>query len=259
MKKPIDNLSYDVVSHFREPRAVTDRRVNEMYHGNDRMITEVGYTQSQYNELYKYVMDIDPSASKGRSISEFRGRGIAACIMLLVCIHLQAITVDGAIVDAICEKCKLLIQSVRDSKRTTTYAAMIFTTAVSPNVIERILNSQVGIRQSNRQQVRAGPAMSAIQEAQSSTDDEYHIPVSESEDDVVGIVHLLKQPSKTKTSGSAASSSQGKGKSKQGGKTRKSMLRTRRRHKKQIQVTRNKKQTRNLKVKNKRRYTRRHS
>ena len=256
MKRPVDNLSYDVVSHFREPRAVTDRRVHEMYHGNDRMITEVGYTQSQYNELYKYVMDIDPSASKGRSISEFRGRGIAACIMLLVCIDVQAITVDGVIVDAICKKCESLIQSVKDPKRTATYAAMIFTTtAVSQSdkhissVIERILNSQVGIRQSNRQQVRGGPAaaMSAIREEDPSSDEEID------SDNGAGVGQSQRLLGKSLKSNSS------KPNSAKGGKTRKPMMRTRRKHKKRIQVTRNKKQTRILKVKNKRRYTRRHS
>ena len=262
MKRPVDNLSYDVVSHFRDPRAVTDRRVHEMYHGNDGMMTEVGYTQSQYNELYKYVMDIDPNASKGRSIAEHRGRGIASCIMLLVCIHSQAITVDGVIVDAICEKCESLIQSVKDPQRTATYAAMIFTTtAVSKAdkhisiVIERILNSQLGIRQSSRQQVRGGPAMPAAAAAAAMSAIREEDPSSDEEIDSDNGAGVGQSQSLL---GKSLKSISSKPNSKKGGKPRKPMMRTRRKHKKRIQVTRNKKQTRNLKVKNKRRYTRRH-
>jgi hypothetical protein len=181
--------------------------------------------------------------------------------LLLDCIKLNAIKVPDVGVKEICGKCELLIQRVTEPGRTIPYAGLIFVTAASNqadnhigNVIERVFNPKQGIRQSSR--VRAGPAMSAIQEAQSSTDDEYYSPVSESED--VGIAHLIR-PSKPSGAAASALSSQGKGKSKKGGKTRKPILRTRRRHKTQIQVkfARNTKQTRNLKVKTKRRYTRR--
>ena len=281
-----DSLAYDVASHFRESCEETGQRVRMTYQSSSRddeleqMVSELVLTQCRYNQLYMYVTSFDPSASRASSISEERGREMAACILLMECIHRDAIMVPN--IRAICDKCQTLISHITDRDRTATAASILFVTGSSPDenrissVIARVIDRAQGVRQSGRRPTRrhAAPAMPAIDEGielqempSSRTGSEgtelQELPHrdyesdSDAQDDTAGIAHLLRP---SKTSGAAASSSQGKGKSKKGGNPRKSMLRrTRRRHKKQIQVkcARNKKQTRNLKVKNKRAFTRR--
>jgi hypothetical protein len=282
-----DSLAYDVASHFRESCEETDQRVRMTYQSSSRddeleqMVSELVLTQCRYNQLYMYVTSFDPSASRASSISEERGREMAACILLMECVQRDAIMVPN--IRAICDKCQTLMSHITDRDRTATAASILFVTGSSPDenrissVIARVIDRAQGVRQSGRRrQTRrhAAPAMPAIdegielQEMPSSrtgsegTELQELLPRdyesdSDAQDDAAGIAHLIRP---SKTSGAAASSSQGKGKSKKGGNPRKSMLRrTRRRHKKQIQVkcARNKKQTRNLKVKNKRAFTRR--
>ena len=294
-----DSLAYDVASHFRESCEQTEARVRMTYQSSSRAaeVEELVLTQCRYNELYMYVTSFDPTTSRASSISEERGREMAACILLMECIRRDAIMVPN--IRAICDKCQTLMSHITARDRTATAASILFVTGSSQDenrissVIARVIDRAQGVRQSGRrptgrQQPRVGPAMPAIdeefelQEMPSRAGPELTLRPragsegieltsesppsqvmsdndSDNEASGAGIAHLLKKVKGSKSSSGAAAKGKSKGKSKEGGKTRKPMLRTRRRHKKQIQVTRNKKQTRNLKVKNKRRYTRRHS
>lgn len=262
-----DGLAYDVASHFRESRDGTDQRVRMTYQfsshdaGVEQMVSELVLTQCRYNELYTYVISFDPAASRTSSISEERGREMAACILLMECIQRGAIMVPN--IRAICDKCQTLMSHITNRDRTATAASIIFVSGSSPDenrissVIARVIDPKEGVRQSVRRQTRRQqPRMQPIGEEIElqemapryyETDDNG----GNTDDDRAGVMPLLRL---SKTSRSVVP-----GKSK-GGKLRKPMPRTRRRHKKQIQeVTRNKKQTRNLKVKNKnkRAFTRR--
>ena len=303
-KRSRDDIAYDVASNVYESRDDTDERLRMMYEASNRddaseqMITDLGYTQSQYNKLYGYVVSFDPTASHTRSISEERGRGIAACILLLDCIKLNAIKVPN--IQAVCVKCHQLVDHVTEPERTAPYAGVIFVTGGSHqddnrigDVIERVINHEQGVRkskrpQAGRQQPRVGPAMPAIDEefelqrtpsragpeltlrpragsegieltSESPPSQVMSDNDSDNEASGAGVMPLLKSSKSSSGAAAKGKSNQMKGNSKKGGKPRKPMLRTRRRHKNRIQVTRNKKQTRILKVKNKRRYTRRHS
>jgi hypothetical protein len=62
-----DDLAYDVASHFEDSPAITHQRVKATYEDlahdaeSNQMMTEIAHVQSQYNKLYKYVMNVDPT------------------------------------------------------------------------------------------------------------------------------------------------------------------------------------------------------
>jgi hypothetical protein len=111
-KEPVNFSSYDVDKYFTETESQIAHRIKKSYvefPENIEYMTILISTQHQYNRLYARVVGINPSARGTSGIVVQRGRDLAACILLLERICVNAITIAPNIIREICQKCIILL------------------------------------------------------------------------------------------------------------------------------------------------------
>jgi hypothetical protein len=109
----VDYSSYDVDKYCTETESQVANRIRRSYSNVEENIVymrRLVLIQHQYNRLYTHVVNIDPSVMRKGSIVEQRGRHVAACIILLERICVDAITIAPDTVSEICQKCTLLLE-----------------------------------------------------------------------------------------------------------------------------------------------------
>jgi len=116
-KEPLDYSSYDVTKYYTETESQIATRIKKSYADlpeNIEYMTILISTQQQYNRLYAHVIGINPSARGLSGILVQRGRDMAACILLLERICVNAITIAPDIIREICQKCNVLLEKEID-------------------------------------------------------------------------------------------------------------------------------------------------
>lgn len=110
-RESVDYSSYDVASYYTESESQTAIRIRTAYPDeNLEYMARLKSTQHQYNRLYAHVRDIDPTAARLSGIVVKRGRDMAACILLLERICVNAITITTSFIRETCQKCSLLLK-----------------------------------------------------------------------------------------------------------------------------------------------------
>jgi hypothetical protein len=111
-QEPVNFSSYDVAKYCTETESQVANRIQRSYSNVDDNIVymrRLVLIQHQYNRLYTHVVNIDPSVMRRGAIIEQRGRHVAACIILLERICVDAITIAPDTVSEICQKCSILL------------------------------------------------------------------------------------------------------------------------------------------------------
>jgi hypothetical protein len=166
-QEPVNYDSYDVAKYYTENESQIAARIQRSYDNvpaNIEYMRKLVLIQQQYNRLYTRVLDINPNAVKIGGIVVKRGRDIAACILLLERICVDAITIVPNTINEICRKCNILVEKSFDLSQVNMLSMFDIDTEID-QVIARVLDlSESVIRRDSRGYARLLSPVDEVEE-----------------------------------------------------------------------------------------------
>jgi hypothetical protein len=174
-RESVDYSSYDVAKYYNETEPQTANRIKNSYPDeNIDHTTRLKSIQHQYNRLYAHVRGIDPNAGRISGIVVQRGRDMAACILLLERICVNAITITASTIREICQTCSLLLKKEFNVSQVNMLSTFGTDTEIH-QVIARVLDLSEAAIQRPRRSDPGGYArllsLSPVDEAQEQKED----------------------------------------------------------------------------------------